>query len=92
MSKRPAGVRAFIDALRAHHVADDDYRAFEKPVYFSWGSLTHPRWAAMEQRLSKLFRNFSSEMFAGLHHLNTCHSAEPARVAARLRAFWERPA
>ena len=90
MVKRPAGIRAFVEALRAHHVADDDYRAFDKPVYFSWGSLTHPRWTSMEQRLSKLFPNFSSEMFAGLHHLNTSHTAEPQRVAARLTELWAR--
>jgi hypothetical protein len=90
MAKRPAGLRAFIEALRAHHVSDDDYRAFDKPVYFSWGSLTHPRWSSMEQRLSKLFPNFSSEMFEGLHHLNTSHTAEPERVATRLTELWAR--
>lgn len=89
MASRPAGVRAFIEALRAHHVAANDYRAFEKPVLYTWGSRTHPRWRSMEQRLSNLFPNFSSEMFEGLHHLNTCHTAEPARVAARLSAFWQ---
>jgi pimeloyl-ACP methyl ester carboxylesterase len=89
MAKRPAGLRAFIGALRAHHVNDNDYRAFDKPVYYSWGSLTHPRWRSMERRLSKLFPNFSSELFEGLHHLNTSHTAEPERVAARLTALWQ---
>ena len=42
----------------------------------------------MEKRLSALFPRFSSEVFEGLHHLNTSHQAEPERVAARLRAFW----
>jgi len=88
MAKRPAGIRAFIGALRAHHVTEDDYRAFEKPVYFSWGSLTHQRWGSMERRLSRLFPSFSSEMFEGLHHLNTSHTAEPQRVAARLTTLW----
>ena len=90
MAKRPAGVRAFIEALRAHHVTEKDYRSFEKPVYFSWGSLTHQRWGSMERRLSKLFPDFSSEMFEGLHHLNTSHAAEPQRVAARLTTLWQR--
>ena len=44
----------------------------------------------MEQRLSTLFPNFTSEMFEGLHHLNTSHLAEPQRVAARLTALWQR--
>jgi hypothetical protein len=61
-------------------------------VYFSWGSLTHPRWASMERRLSKLFPKFSSEKFEGLHHLNTSHVAEPQRVASRLRELWQRAA
>ena len=89
MAKRPAGLRAFVEALRAHHIAADAYRAFEKPVYYSWGSLTHPRWTSMERRLSKLFPNFASEMFEGLHHLNTSHTAEPKRVADRLTALWQ---
>jgi pimeloyl-ACP methyl ester carboxylesterase len=92
MAKRPAGMRAFIEALRAHHVTEEDYRAFEKPVYFTWGSLTHQRWISMERRLSKLFPNFGSEMFEGLHHLNTSHTAEPQRVAARLATLWQRAA
>jgi pimeloyl-ACP methyl ester carboxylesterase len=89
MAKRPAGMRAFIEALRAHHVTEETYRAFEKPVYFTWGSVTHPRWRSMELRLSKLLPTFSSEMFEGLHHLNTSHMAEPQRVAARLTTLWQ---
>jgi len=90
MAKRPAGMRAFIEALRAHHLTEEDYRAFDKPVYFTWGSMTHQRWRSMEHRLSKLFPNFSSEMFEGLHHLNTSHTAEPQRVAERLAILWRR--
>jgi pimeloyl-ACP methyl ester carboxylesterase len=90
MAKRPAGIRAIIEALRTHHVTEEDFRAFEKPVYFTWGSLTHPRWTSMEQRLAKLFPNFRSEMFEGLHHVNASHTAEPQRVAARLTSIWQR--
>jgi len=89
MAKRPAGMRAFIEALRAHHVTDEAYAAFDKPVYYTWGSMTHQRWGSMERRLSTLFPNFSSEMFEGLHHLNTSHTAEPQRVAARLTTLWQ---
>jgi len=88
MSTRPAGIQAFIRAVRSHHVEPDAYRRFSAPVYFSRGSLTHPRWERMEKRLSTLFPRFSSDVFEGLHHLNTSHQAEPERVAARLRAFW----
>lgn len=88
MAKRPAGVRVFIGALRSYSVAANTYRAFDRPVYFSWGSLTHPRWALMERRLRSLFPDFRSERFEGLHHLNTSHAAEPERVAERLTTFW----
>jgi len=88
MSARPAGILAFIRAIRAHRVEPGAYGRFTAPVYFSRGSLTHPRWELMEERLSTLFPRFSSEVFEGLHHLNTSHQAQPARVAARLRALW----
>jgi pimeloyl-ACP methyl ester carboxylesterase len=88
MAQRPAGIQAFIRALRSHHVDPAAYGRFSAPVYYSRGSLTHPRWERMERRLSPLFPRFSSEVFDGLHHLNTSHQAEPERVATRLRALW----
>jgi pimeloyl-ACP methyl ester carboxylesterase len=88
MSARPAGIRAMIRAIRSHHVEPAAYTRFAAPVDYTWGSRTHPRWTLMERRLSALFPRFTSEMFEGLHHLNTSHQAEPARVAARLREFW----
>jgi len=88
MSTRPAGIRAMIRAIRSHHVEPAAYARFAAPVDYTWGSRTHPRWTLMERRLSALFPRFTSERFEGLHHLNTSHQAEPARVAARLREFW----
>ena len=88
MSKRPAGIQAFIRAIRSHRVEPAVYASFWAPVYFSLGSLTHPRWRLMEKRLSALFPRFSSELYEGLHHLNTSHQAEPERVAASLRNVW----
>jgi pimeloyl-ACP methyl ester carboxylesterase len=90
MAKRPAGIRAFVAALREYRVDPADYAAFTSPVYFSRGSRTHPRWVAMQTRLEGLFPDFTAEVFEGLHHLNTSHQAEPDRVAATLLAFWER--
>jgi pimeloyl-ACP methyl ester carboxylesterase len=88
MAKRPAGIRAFVGALRRHRIEPTDYASFGSPVYFSRGSRTHPRWEAMQKRLAGLFPNFTGEVFEGLHHLNTSHQAEPDRVAATLTAFW----
>jgi pimeloyl-ACP methyl ester carboxylesterase len=90
MAKRPAAIRAFIDALRQYRIEPSQYVAFASPVYFSRGSRTHPRWAAMQTRLSGLFPDFTGEVFEGLHHLNTSHQAEPDRVAATLTSFWQR--
>jgi pimeloyl-ACP methyl ester carboxylesterase len=90
MAKRPAGIRAFISALRAYRVEPAAYAGFASPVYFSHGSRTHPRWEAMQKRLAGLFPDFTGEVFEGLHHLNTSHQAEPDRVVATLKAFWER--
>jgi len=90
MAKRPAGVEAFIGALRNHRVVERQYGGFRAPVYFSRGSRTHPRWKAMQERLASAFPDFTSETFDGLHHLNTAHQSEPARVAAILSPFWER--
>jgi hypothetical protein len=90
MAKRPAGIAAFVTALRSHRIDEDQYRGFAKPVYFSRGSRTHPRWAAMQQRLAEVFTDFSGDAFEGLHHLNPAHQAEPDRAAAILSTFWER--
>ena len=90
MAKRPGGVRAFVAALRRHRVEPAEYAGFASPVYFSRGSRTHRRWAAMQTRLAGLFPDFTGEVFEGLHHLNTSHQAEPDRVAATLKEFWVR--
>ena len=90
MTKRPAGIRAFSRAIERYDVDPDRYRAFRAPVLYTHGSLSHPRWAAMEKRLAALFPDFRSELFEGIHHLNTSHQAEPARVATLLRELWSR--
>ena len=90
MVKRPAGIAAFVTALRSHRIDGNQYRSFAQPVYFSRGSRTHPRWSAMQERLARAFPDFTGDVFEGLHHLNPAHQAEPDRVAAILSTFWER--
>lgn len=89
MAKRPDGTQAFVDAL-AGHGALRWTKTLRAPVLYTWGSLTHPRWDAMRDRLESLFPDFTAVRFDGLHHLNTSHQAEPARVAALLRELWSR--
>ncbi len=88
MSKRPAGTVAFSTSLERHRVADDAWRNYGGPVYFSYASLSHPRWQVMCDRLAGEFSDFRSERFEGLHHLRPGHQIEPARAAASLKAFW----
>jgi pimeloyl-ACP methyl ester carboxylesterase len=90
MAKRPAGVRAITRAFEAYRVDPDHYRAFRAPVLYTHGSLSHPRWIPMRDRLAALFPDFRAVLFEGLHHLNTSHQAEPARTAAMLREHWAR--
>jgi hypothetical protein len=55
MAKRPAGIRVFRTAIREHRVMPDAYRGFDRPVLFTHGSLSHPRWLTIRDRLSGLF-------------------------------------
>jgi pimeloyl-ACP methyl ester carboxylesterase len=90
MAKRPAGIRAISRALEHFEVNPDRYREFLVPVLFTHGSLSHPRWLRMRDRLATLFPDFRAELFEGLHHLNTSHQAAPARTASLLRELWAR--
>lgn len=90
MATRPAGVQALTAAFKRHRVDRGSYRRYAAPVYFSHGSLSHPYWIAMRDRLAALFPDFTAERYEGRHHLNTSHQAEPARVAAALRRHWNR--
>jgi pimeloyl-ACP methyl ester carboxylesterase len=90
MASRRAGIRAFGRAIAEHRVDPSRYEAFSPPVLYTHGSLSHPRWTVMRDRLASRFPHFSSELFDGLHHLNTSHQAEPERTAVLLRALWAR--
>jgi hypothetical protein len=90
MANRPAGIRMFAGAMSRHVVDPARLRAFDRPVYFSHGSLSNERWERMRVRLGSLFHDFTAERFAGLSHMNTSHVAEPKRVALALLAMWNR--
>ncbi len=89
MASRPGGIEAFGGAIRRYRLAPERLRGFGGPVYYSHGSLSHPRWAAMGRRLAGVFPNFTAELYEGIHHLQTSHQREPERVAAALRRLWE---
>ena len=52
------------------------------------GSLTAERYERSGKRLAAIFPNFREVVFDGIHHLNTSHQAEPARVAGLLLELW----
>jgi pimeloyl-ACP methyl ester carboxylesterase len=90
MARRPAGVVAFISAARKHVISESELCAFDRPVYYSYGSLSALNWERSCRRLERLLPDFTSELYFGLHHLNTSHLAEPRRVASALRSLWAR--
>jgi pimeloyl-ACP methyl ester carboxylesterase len=90
MANRPAGIDAFVGALLRYRLPPERLRAFDRPVYYSHGSLSHPRWVAMRDRLAGIFPDFTPDLYEGIHHLETSHQREPARVASALRRLWSR--
>ena len=91
MADRPAGVTAFVRALSEADVPADRLRTFDRPVYYSYGSLSNETWERKARRLADVFPNITVELYEGLSHMNTSHVAEPERVATALRRLWGRP-
>ena len=55
------------------------------------GGRSHPDYyARMADRLAAVFPDFTIERFADHQHFDPPHRIEPARIAASLRALWER--
>ena len=73
MASRPGGIEAFGGAMQRYRLATERLRGFGRPVYYSHGSLSHPRWAAMAERLAGVFPDFTAELYEGIHHLVTSH-------------------
>ncbi len=90
MAIRPAGINAFMGALLRFRLTADHLRRFDRPVYYSYGSLSNSEWQVMRDRLAMLFLDFTPELYEGASHLNTSHQREPARVAAALQRLWQR--
>jgi pimeloyl-ACP methyl ester carboxylesterase len=89
MADRPAGVAAFVRMLSGADVAVERLKAFDRPVYYSYNSLSNETWGRKAERLGELFPNMTVELYDGLSHLNSSHAAEPQRVAAALRRLWD---
>jgi pimeloyl-ACP methyl ester carboxylesterase len=88
LPNRPGGIAAILRAFEQHQLDLDTLRAFERPVLYTRGSLSTERYERSAQRLAEIFPNFREVVFDGIHHFNTSHQAEPARVAALLTNLW----
>jgi len=91
MAKRPAGLRAFIDAFEDQHLDLDALRRFDRPVYFALGGRSNPDYyARIAERLATVFPDFTLETFPDRHHFDPPHRIEPERLSESLLALWER--
>jgi pimeloyl-ACP methyl ester carboxylesterase len=91
MAKRPAGIRALIDAFDSGELDLDALRAFDRPVYFALGGRSNPDYyGRMADRLATVFPDFTIETFPERHHFDPPHRVEPERVADSLLALWQR--
>jgi pimeloyl-ACP methyl ester carboxylesterase len=91
MAKRPAGVRAFIQAFDNGNLDLDALRAFAQPVYFALGDRSNPDYfGRMAERLASIFPDFTIETFSERHHFDPPHRVEPERLSGSLLALWER--
>jgi pimeloyl-ACP methyl ester carboxylesterase len=91
MAKRPAGLRAFIDAFDNGDLDLEALGAFDRPVYFALGGRSNPDYyGRMAERLAAIFPDFSVETFPERHHFDPPHRIEPERLSKSLLALWRR--
>jgi pimeloyl-ACP methyl ester carboxylesterase len=93
MARRPAGIQALLDAFEREELDLDALSGYPGPVYYALGTLSNQRYyGRMAERAAGLFADFTLERFAGRHHFDPPHRAEPERLARRLLALWTRRA
>jgi pimeloyl-ACP methyl ester carboxylesterase len=91
MSKRPAGLAAFLKAFDAASLDMEALRRYRRPVYFALGGLSNPDYyGRMAERLARVFADFTLEVYADRHHFDPPHRIEPTRVAESLQRHWAR--
>jgi pimeloyl-ACP methyl ester carboxylesterase len=91
MTNRPAGIHAFIRTFRTYDLDRECLRRFDRPVYYALGGLSNPDlYGEIADRLSRVFDDFTVEVFEERHHFDPPHRIEPGRLVRSLRALWER--
>jgi pimeloyl-ACP methyl ester carboxylesterase len=91
MRQRPDGIHALLATFASYDLDRDALARFRHPVYFALGGLSNPRqYAAIGDRLGRVFPDFTLELFEQRHHFDPPHRFEPERLAASLAALWRR--
>ena len=85
MAKRPAGIRAFLEAFDKGNLDAAALQAFDRPVYFALGGRSNPDYfGRMAERLAATFPDFTIETFPERHHFDPPHRVEPEHLANSL--------
>jgi pimeloyl-ACP methyl ester carboxylesterase len=91
MARRPAGLRALIDAFDSGDLDLEALRGFRQPVYFALGGRSNPDYyTRMADRLATIFSDITVETFPDRHHFDPPHRIEPERLTDSLLALWQR--
>ncbi len=91
LATRPAGLAALTRTFGASRLCVDILRSFRRPVYFALGARSNPNnYKLMAERASKIFPDFTLDVFQERSHVDPPHQAEPARLARALSAHWSR--
>ena len=91
MPSRLAGIGWFTAGLDTVEPDFEVLREFARPVYFALGGRSNPDlYARIASRLSRIFPDFTLDVFEDRHHFDPPHRVEPIRLAAALRDLWRR--
>ena len=91
MAKRPAGIRAILDAFDQGDLGAGPLQAFDRPVYFALGGRSNPdHFGRLAERLAATFPDFTIETFPERHHFDPPHRVEPEHLADSLLTLWQR--
>jgi pimeloyl-ACP methyl ester carboxylesterase len=91
MRQRPAGIQALMRTFKTYDLDRDALTQFDRPVYFALGGLSnYDQYGEIAERLGRVFRDFTVEVFHQRHHFDPPHRTEPSRLAESLRGIWSR--
>lgn len=89
MSKRQAGIKAFLQNFKTYDLDRTRLAGFTDPVLFVLGGLSNPDdYGEIAERLATVFPDFRLEVFADRHHFDPPHRIEPDRLSRLLREHW----